>query len=52
MKSWTMLLICYLVQNGLDALGRKTTQGDCLYLGLEDSERRLKDREKNLVLIL
>ena len=48
MKSWTMLLICYLVQNGLDALGRKTTQGDCLYLGLEDSERRLKDREKKL----
>ena len=48
MKSWTMLLICYLVQNGLDALGRETTQGDCLYLGLEDSERRLKDREKKL----
>ena len=48
MKSWTMLLICYLVQNGLDALGRETTQGDCLYLGLEDSERRLKDREQKL----
>ena len=48
MKSWTMLLICYLVQNGLDALGRETTQGDCLYLGLEDSERRLKDREHKL----
>ena len=48
MKSWTMLLICYLVQNGMDALGRETTQGDCLYLGLEDSERRLKDREKKL----
>ena len=48
MKSWTMLLICYLVQNGMDALGRETTQGDCLYLGLEDSERRLKDREHKL----
>ena len=48
MKSWTMLLICYLVQNGMDALGRETTQGDCLYLGLEDSERRLKDREQKL----
>ena len=48
MKSWTMLLICYLVQNGMEALGRETTQGDCLYLGLEDSERRLKDREKKL----
>ena len=48
MKSWTMLLICYLVQNGLPAFGRETTQGDCLYLGLEDSERRLKDREHKL----
>jgi hypothetical protein len=48
MKSWTMLLVCYLVQNGMIALGRKTTQGDCMYLGLEDSERRLKDREKKL----
>jgi len=48
MKSWTMLLICYLVQNGMDALGHETTQGDCLYLGLEDSERRLKDREHKL----
>jgi len=48
MKSWTMLLISYLVQNGMDALGHKTSQGDCLYLGLEDSERRLKDREKKL----
>jgi len=48
MKSWTMLLICYLVQNGMDVLGRETTQGDCLYLGLEDSERRLKDREHKL----
>ena len=24
-------------ENGMDALGRETTQGDCLYLGLEDS---------------
>ena len=48
MKSWTMLLISYLVQNGMEALGHKTTQGDCLYLGLEDSERRLKDRESKL----
>jgi len=48
MKSWTMLDICYKVQNGMDVLGRKTSQGDCLYLGLEDSERRLKDREHKL----
>jgi len=48
MKSWTMLDISYKVQNGMNVLGRETTQGDCLYLGLEDSERRLKDREKKL----
>ncbi len=48
MKSWTMLLICYLVQNGLKFMDHETEQGDCLYLGLEDSERRLKDREKKL----
>ena len=48
MKSWTMLLIAYLVQNGLKFMDHETEQGDSLYLGLEDSERRLKDREKKL----
>ena len=48
MKSWTMLLIAYAVQNGLEIMGHKTEQGDCLYLGLEDSKRRLKDRELKL----
>ena len=48
MKSWTMLLICYAVQNGLKFLDHTTIQGDCLYLGLEDSKRRLKDREIKL----
>ena len=48
MKSWTMLLICYAVKNGLKFLEHTTVQGDCLYLGLEDSKRRLKDREKKL----
>ena len=48
MKSWTMLDICYQVQNGLPVMGHETEQGDCLYLGLEDSKRRLKDREKKL----
>jgi len=50
MKSWTMLLISYAVQNGLKFLDHTTIQGDCLYLGLEDSKRRLKDREKKLKL--
>jgi RecA-family ATPase len=43
-----MLLICYAVRNGLKVMGHETIQGDCLYLGLEDSKRRLKDREKKL----
>ena len=50
MKSWTMLLISYAVQNGLKFLDHTTIQGNCLYLGLEDSKRRLKDREKKLKL--
>jgi hypothetical protein len=50
MKSWTMLLICYAVQNGLKFMDHETVQGDCLYLGLEDSKRRLKDRELKLKL--
>ena len=50
MKSWKMLLICYAVQNGLKFMDHETEQGDCLYLGLEDSKRRLKDRELKLKL--
>ena len=44
MKSWTMLDLCYCVENGLDFLNHKVVQGNALYLALEDSERRLKDR--------
>ena len=44
MKSWTALEICYAVQNGIKFMGHETTQGDCLYLALEDSKRRIKDR--------
>lgn len=50
MKSWTVLLICYHIQNGLDWLGFNTVKGDCLYLALEDSDRRLSDRVKKLKL--
>lgn len=50
MKSWTILLICYCIQNGLDWLGFNTVKGDCLYLALEDSDRRLSDRVKKLKL--
>ncbi len=44
MKSWTALEICYAVQNGIKFMGHETTQGDVMYLALEDSERRIKDR--------
>ena len=44
MKSFTMLKIAYAVQNGKDFMGHKTQQGDVLYLALEDSKRRIKDR--------
>jgi hypothetical protein len=50
MKSWTVLLICYCIQNGLDWLGFSSVKGDCLYLALEDSDRRLSDRVKKLKL--
>ena len=48
MKSWTVLDLCYKVQNGLPWLQHRTVQGDCLYLALEDSERRIVDRVKKL----
>lgn len=44
MKSWTALLIAYSVQNGLEIWGHQCEQGDALYLGLEDSKRRMKSR--------
>lgn len=49
-KSWTALDLVYCVQNGLDFLGHKTIQGDCLYLSLEDNKRRLKSRQEKLAL--
>ena len=48
MKSWTVLYICYCVQNGKPFMGHEVEQGDTLYLALEDSKRRIKDRAKKL----
>ena len=48
MKSFTMLDVAYAVQNGTPFLNHTTTQGDVLYIALEDSERRIKDRVKKL----
>lgn len=44
MKSWTCLDLCYCIANGVDFMGHHVPEGDVLYLGLEDSKRRLKDR--------
>lgn len=48
MKSFTMLKIAYCVQNGKDFMGHSVTQGDVIYFALEDSQRRMKDRERLL----
>jgi len=48
MKSWTCLLLAYSIENGFDFMGHNVPKGDCLYLALEDSKRRLKDRVKKL----
>lgn len=47
-KSWMALQLCMSVAVGVSFLGRETDQGDVLYLALEDSERRLKQRAKKL----
>ena len=48
MKSFTLLLLAYCVQNGFKFMGHETLKGDVLYLALEDSKRRIKDRERKL----
>ena len=47
-ESWTALDLTYCVENGLNFLNHKVQQGSALYLALEDSKRRLKDREAKL----
>ncbi|MDR1515440.1 MAG: AAA family ATPase [Synergistaceae bacterium] len=48
-KSWLALDICLAISTGHLVLGKIAVEkGPCLYLGLEDSERRLQDRIKQL----
>jgi RecA-family ATPase len=48
-KSWLSLEFCLAIATGRLVLGNiATEQGRALYLGLEDSERRLQDRIKKL----
>ena len=48
-KSWMVLALCLAVSSGDPFLGYKTNQCDCLYLALEDSQRRLKTRMNKLL---
>lgn len=43
-KSWFVLDLCLSVAAGRSFLNHQTIKSGCLYLALEDSERRLKDR--------
>jgi hypothetical protein len=47
-KSWLMLWLGLQVSQGLPVWGMKTQQCDVLYLSLEDTHRRIKDRLYNL----
>lgn len=48
-KSWLALDLCLSICNGKRFLGFKTKQCGCLYLALEDSYNRLKQRMTKLV---
>lgn len=43
-KSWLVLQLCKAVAAGIDFMGEKVQQGKVLYLALEDTPARLKDR--------
>ena len=47
-KSWLMLWLGLKVSQGLPVWGMETKQCDVLYLSLEDTHRRIKDRLYNL----
>ena len=48
-KSWLMLELCLAVAGGRPFLGYPTNRTGCLYLALEDSQRRLRDRMDRLL---
>lgn len=48
-KSWMVLDMCISVASGIPFLGYETNQAGCLYLALEDTQRRLKDRMNKLL---
>ncbi len=48
-KSWLVLALCLAVAGGKPFLGYATEKAGCLYLALEDSQRRLRDRMNRLL---
>ena len=48
-KSWMVLALCLAVAIGGRFLGYTTNKCECLYLALEDSQRRLKSRMNKLL---
>ena len=48
-KSWLALDLCLSICNGTSFLNFKTKQAGCLYLALEDSYNRLKERMNKLL---
>jgi len=48
-KSWLVLDLCLSVAHGEEFLNKETTKSGALYLALEDSKRRLKDRMKKVL---
>lgn len=50
-KSWLMLDLAYSVANGTPFLGRSTKKSPVLYFALEDSERRVQDRNVKMGLL-
>ena len=48
-KSWFVLDLCLSVAAGTQFLGCRTVKIGCLYLALEDSERRLQERTNKIL---
>lgn len=48
-KSWWALDLCMSHVRGLPFLGRQTIKGNALYIALEDSDRRIQSRTKELM---
>ncbi|MBQ9298114.1 MAG: AAA family ATPase [Clostridia bacterium] len=48
-KSWACLNLCIAICQGKSFLGFKTNKCDCLYLALEDSDRRIQNRVNKIL---